>query len=121
MEGSRVFSGTKLKGPQSTQTRAPHFRWPEKHDKGRHNWKHPTAPLTRTVGACLPFIVQVLEWIKGVSLPFFSLPIQHFAPSGPTWSTMEALDIELEIQNLLAKGVFSEATPCVGQFVSTIF
>ena len=63
----------------------------------------------------------VISNVKGVSIPFISVPLQARVPRPLRLSDAEASVITTELQTLLNKGIIERVGPCSGQWISNIF
>lgn len=63
------------------------------------------------------FILQV---VQGLQIPFITTPVQTSLPFQST-TGKNAMLIDSEVQDMLAKGAIKQVQPCAGQFLSPVF
>lgn len=63
----------------------------------------------------------VLNYIKGLKIPFDKVPFQKFEPSNPRFSKTELKHLKLSISKLLTSGAIKKCSDVSDQFISNIF
>ena len=64
---------------------------------------------------------EILETVTGQRLEFNETPVQVNSPFQPCWGEKEACIIDIEISDVLSKGVITESVHECDEFMSTIF
>ena len=64
---------------------------------------------------------EILSLVQGCEIKFKSMPIQSNPPHPFNMSKEEEILVDLEVQNLLAKGAMEICSPDPNQFISNIF
>ena len=64
---------------------------------------------------------KILDIVKGYQIPFYLKPFHSKAPSQPSGSREEGKLVELEVKEMLKKGLIRKVQTSKEEFVSNLF